>query len=125
MARVHSRDTSPEMLVRRLLHRLGYRYRLHVRPLPGCPDLVFPGRRKVLFVHGCFWHGHDCRRGARMPKTNSEYWEQKIGRNKARDLVQQEALAAAGWAVMVVWECETRDVDGLTARLVAFLEEGQ
>jgi len=121
MRRVRGKDTAPEMIVRRLAHRAGFRFRLHRKDLPGKPDLCFPARRKAIFVHGCFWHGHDCRRGARVPKTNREYWTRKLARNKARDLAQQEALAAAGWAVMVVWECEIRDLAALAGRLGAFL----
>ncbi len=121
MQAVRGKDTRPEWTVRRLLHRLGYRYRLHSDKLPGRPDLVFPGRRKVVFVHGCFWHGHECRRGARMPATNRDYWSKKLDRNKARDLIQQTELIAAGWSVMVVWECEIRDLPALTSRLREFL----
>jgi len=120
MRAVRGKDTAPEWAVRRLLHRLGYRYRLH-GDLPGRPDIVFPIRRKVLFVHGCFWHGHDCPRGARVPKTNRKYWLQKVARNKARDLTQQEALAAAGWKIMVIWECEICDFSALVPRLKDFL----
>ncbi|SHK14991.1 T/G mismatch-specific endonuclease [Ruegeria lacuscaerulensis ITI-1157] len=109
MRAVKAKDTKPEMVVRRLVHSLGYRYRLHRRDLPGCPDLVFSPRRKVIFVHGCFWHGHDCRRGARQPKTNPDYWRQKIERNRTRDNTAQEALKAAGWDVLTIWECEVRD----------------
>lgn len=120
MKAVKGKDTKPEMAVRRLVHSLGYRYRLHRRDLPGCPDLVFGPRRKVIFVHGCFWHGHDCKRGARQPKTNPDYWRQKIDRNRARDHATQEALRAVGWDVMTVWECEVRDVQ-LADRLRLFL----
>lgn len=122
MRAVRSRDTGPEMAVRRLLHGLGYRYRLHRADLPGRPDLVFPGRRRVIFVHGCFWHGHGCPRGARVPKANRDYWLGKIARNVARDAAACAALAAAGWGVAVVWECELRDRPALEARLAAFLE---
>lgn len=121
MRRVRGKDTAPEWSVRRLLHGLGYRYRLHASRLPGKPDLCFPARRKAIFVHGCFWHGHNCRRGARMPKTNCDYWIRKLARNKDRDAAQQDALAAAGWAVMVVWECEIRDLATLAQRLDDFL----
>lgn len=121
MRAVKSRDTKPEMRVRRLLHRAGYRYRLHAADLPGAPDIVFRGRRKAVFVHGCFWHGHDCRRGARMPATNTEYWRRKIGRNVERHARNLETLAANGWAVLTLWECELRDATALRARLEAFL----
>jgi DNA mismatch endonuclease, patch repair protein len=121
MRAVKSRDTKPEMIVRRLVHRLGYRYRLHRQDLPGKPDLTFPGRRKVVFMHGCFWHGHDCARGARVPKNNRDYWTAKIARNQARDANECERLRAMGWSVLTVWECEIKDL-GLESRLRAFLE---
>jgi len=121
MRAVKGKDTAPEMSVRRMLHKLGYRYRLHRKDLPGKPDLVFPGRNAVIFVHGCFWHGHDCKRGARIPKTNTEYWTEKICRNVKRDAQAIKDLEAAGWRVFVVWECDLRDLDTLKDRLVAFL----
>src|SRR5262245_58300852 len=109
MQAVTSKDTAPEMAVRRLLHARGYRYRLHRRDLPGNPDLVFPRLRKVIFVHGCFWHGHDCARGRRVPKSNTEYWVGKVARNRARDADHDRRLKANGWDVLAVWECEIRD----------------
>lgn len=121
MARVRATNTRPELLVRRLVHSLGYRYRLHRRDLPGSPDLAFGPRRKVVFVHGCFWHGHDCRRGSRAPKANPDYWREKIARNRARDADVGERLAALGWAALAVWECETTDREALASRLIAFL----
>jgi DNA mismatch endonuclease (patch repair protein) len=120
MSRVGSKDTAPEWTVRRLLHRLGYRYRLHARHLPGRPDLSFPARRKVVFVHGCFWHGHDCRYG-RLPKSRIDYWRDKIAANRARDLDRILDLAGLGWSALVVWQCETRDPDNLAAKLTRFL----
>src|ERR1700689_5110648 len=99
MRAVKSKDTKPELEVRSLIHHLGYRFRLHRRDLPGTPDLVFPGRRKVIFVHGCFWHGHDCPRGSRVPKANQNYWMRKVARNRERDLASQRALTASGWRV--------------------------
>jgi DNA mismatch endonuclease (patch repair protein) len=107
MRAVRSRDTTPEMIVRRAATALGYRYRLHKAELPGKPDLVFGRRRKVIFVHGCFWHGHNCPRGARTPKTNADYWCAKIGRNVARDQENVTALERAGWRVLTIWECST------------------
>jgi DNA mismatch endonuclease (patch repair protein) len=104
MATVRGRDTRPEMTVRRALHAGGFRYRLHRKDLPGRPDVVLSKHRLVVFVHGCFWHGHDCRRG-RRPSTNTDFWDPKLGRNMERDRAAQEALRAAGWAVEVVWEC--------------------
>lgn len=117
MRRVKSRNTAPEMIVRKALTRLGARYRLHRNDLPGCPDIVLPGRRLAIFVHGCFWHGHDCTRGARVPKQNRDYWVAKVSRNRARDTANQSALAAAGWRVEIVWECALRDAVALAARL--------
>lgn len=123
MALIRHTHTKPELLVRRLLHRLGYRYRLHRRDLPGTPDLVFPSRRTVLFVHGCFWHRHvDCAL-ARLPKSRLEFWAPKLQANKERDARKIEALKAAGWRVGVVWECQLRDRDTLARRLRAFLDE--
>jgi DNA mismatch endonuclease (patch repair protein) len=121
MRRVKSRDTGPEKTVRRLLTGLGARYRLHRKDLPGNPDVVMPGRRLALFVHGCFWHGHDCARGSRAPKQNADYWQAKIGRNRARDTASTAALRAAGWRVETIWECEMKDETALTARLRALL----
>jgi DNA mismatch endonuclease (patch repair protein) len=121
MARIRKTNTQPEIVVRRLAHRLGYRFRLHRRDLPGTPDLVFPGRRKVIFVHGCFWHQHDCRLGRRRPRTREEYWGPKLDRNVARDCFARTELASLGWDVMVVWECEVRDLSRVAARLREFL----
>jgi len=121
MRRVKGRDTGPEMRVRKALTALGARYRLHRKDLPGSPDIVMPGRRLALFVHGCFWHGHDCPRGARTPKANRDYWTAKVGRNRVRDLRVQGELAARGWRVETIWECELKDADGLQARLERLL----
>ena len=123
MRRVKGRDTGPEKTVRRLLTVLGARYRLHRKDLPGKPDIVMPGRRLVLFVHGCFWHGHDCARGARVPKQNRDYWLGKVGRNRARDAASRAALEVAGWRVEVVWECELKDEAGLGERLGGLLKD--
>ena len=117
MRRVGSKDTGPERTVRRLLTSLRLRYRLHRKDLPGAPDIVLPGRRLALFVHGCFWHGHDCKRGARAPKTNADYWRAKIARNVARDAASLAALADLGWRAEVIWECELKTPDALTERL--------
>jgi DNA mismatch endonuclease, patch repair protein len=124
MRAVKSENTSLEMSVRRLVHALGYRYRLHVKDLPGKPDLVFPSRRKVIFVHGCFWHQHACPRGARQPKANPGYWLAKLGRNQERDAQHCATLHAQGWNVLIVWECETKDEARLRKRLLDFLEPG-
>ncbi|MGJ3232909.1 MAG: very short patch repair endonuclease [Oceanicaulis sp.] len=122
MARVKGKDTRPELTVRRLAHALGYRFRLHRKDLPGTPDLAFPGRKKAIFVHGCFWHGHDCARGSRKPKTRAEYWAAKIARNKRRDEEARLGLAQRGWDSLTLWECELKDVDALSDRLRAFLD---
>ncbi|WP_370690145.1 very short patch repair endonuclease [Fluviicoccus sp.] len=121
MRRVKSRDTGAEMKVRRLVWGLGFRYRLHVKDLPGRPDLVFRGRRKVIFVHGCFWHGHDCKRGARVPATNTEYWRAKVAGNVARDAENCRKLGEQDWRWLVVWECQLRDMSPLQERLMQFL----
>ena len=123
MRKVKGRGTGPELTVRRLIWRLGGRYRLNRADLPGKPDIVLADRRLAIFVHGCFWHGHDCPRGARTPKANRDYWVQKIERNRARDVVAQAALATAGWWVETVWECELKDHAALTARVAAWLEQ--
>jgi DNA mismatch endonuclease (patch repair protein) len=121
MQRIRSRDTGPEMLVRRLLHAAGYRFRVHVRSLPGTPDVVFPARRSLLFVHGCFWHQHpNCPR-ATKPSTNAQFWHDKLQRNVVRDGDQLARLQYDGWRVLTVWECETADRDALLARLSEFL----
>lgn len=122
MRAVKGRNTSPEVAVRRLVWRLGGRYRLHARNLPGSPDLVLPRRRLALFVHGCFWHGHDCARGARTPKANRDYWTAKLARNRARDAAALAALAGAGWRAEVVWECELREAAALETRIKAMLD---
>ncbi|MBX3526850.1 MAG: DNA mismatch endonuclease Vsr [Rhodoblastus sp.] len=120
MRAVPGRDTSAELKVRRLLRPIAPGYRLHRKDIPGNPDIAFLGAKKAIFVHGCFWHGHDCRRGARMPKTNTDYWRAKIGRNRARDARHLEDLAALGWRALVVWECELADETALVARLRVF-----
>jgi DNA mismatch endonuclease, patch repair protein len=123
MQAVRSKNTRPELLVRRLLHRNGYRYRLHCKELPGCPDLVFPGRKKVLFIHGCWWHGHDCERGSRIPKTNVIYWTKKVTRNRNRDGDSRKQLEAEGWKVLAIWECELNDASTAMMRLAQFLDK--
>jgi len=124
MARIRSKDSKPEMVVRRLLHAAGYRYRLHRRDLPGSPDLVFPGRRKAIFIHGCFWHRHpdpECRL-ARIPKSRQDFWIPKLEGNFARDLRKQQELASLGWKYLVIWECDLRKPEALRGRIVEFLE---
>lgn len=123
MRAVKSRDTAPELVVRAAVRELGFarRYRLNGASLPGKPDLVFGAMRKAMFVHGCFWHGHACKRGARQPKDNAAYWRAKIAGNRARDIASLKALRQAGWAALVVWECETRDASALKRKLGKFL----
>ena len=121
MQAVKSKNTGPEIAVRSLLHRLGYRFRLHRKDLPGTPDIVFPSRRAAIFVHGCFWHGHGCRIG-QLPKSKLDYWTPKIDANRARDARKLAALAAAGWRSVVIWQCELRDTEALTRRLKTFLD---
>lgn len=123
MRSVKSRNTKPELIVRRLLHRLGYRYRLHRADLPGNPDIVFASRKKVIFVHGCFWHGHSCKRGNRVPKSNTDYWQAKIKRNIERFSQQLTELAEAGWTELTLWECELKDEHSLEQKLKNFLRE--
>lgn len=122
MSLVRKTDTKPEMLVRRLAHSLGYRFRLHRRDLPGTPDITFPRFKKVIFVHGCFWHRHDCRLGARLPATRPEYWLPKLARNVERDQIAEAELARLGWSVFVIWECETRNAAALQGRLRSWLD---
>jgi len=122
MRQVKGSGTGPERTLRRLLTRLGARYRLNRKDLPGSPDIVLPGRRLAIFAHGCFWHGHDCARGARVPKANRDYWLAKVGRNRARDAAAAEALSGSGWRVEVIWECEMKDEAALADRLAALLE---
>ncbi len=122
MSRVRSKDTKPEMIVRRLIFSMGYRYRLHDARLPGSPDLVLAGRRKVVFVHGCFWHRHtDCAL-ARLPKSRLDFWLPKLVGNKVRDQTNQRLLRKLGWRVLVVWECELRDTKRLARKIRRFLE---
>lgn len=121
MSRVRSKNSKPEMLVRRIVHSMGYRYRLHDRRLPGTPDLVFAASKKLIFVHGCFWHGHPCKLGDRPPKSRIEFWSGKIAENKARDMRDEELLAAAGWRLLVLWECELKDQDRLRDILGGYL----
>jgi len=106
MSRIRSSNTAPEMIVRSILHRMGYRYALHCGNLPGKPDIVLTKRKRIVFVHGCFWHAHNCRRGAVRPKTNNQYWTEKIGSNVRRDKKHLKALKAAGWLVMIVWNAK-------------------
>lgn len=121
MQSVGTRNTGPELVVRRLLHGLGYRYTLHSAKLLGRPDIVFPARRKVIFVHGCFWHGHGCSKG-KLPKSKLDYWQPKIARNKGRDERVLLSLRQQGWKPLVVWQCQVKDPSSLQGILVKFLE---
>jgi DNA mismatch endonuclease (patch repair protein) len=122
MGRVAHFNTPPELVVRGVLHRLGYRFRLHRKDLPGRPDIVLPRMKKVVFVHGCFWHRHHCRK-ATTPKSNVDYWQKKFADNMERDKKAVAELQRLGWGSMVVWECQTRDIDALAASLSAFLTD--
>jgi len=122
MSKVRSKNTAPELFVRRLLSGMGYRYRLHVKGLPGKPDIVMIGRRKIIDVRGCFWHGHeDCRYG-KLAKSHQEFWSKKITRNRQRDFENLRSLAESGWQVLVVWQCELKNVEFLKIRLYEFIE---
>lgn len=121
MRAVRSKDTAPELIVRRIAHRLGYRYRLHPSELPGKPDLVFRSRRKVIFVHGCFWHRHRGCARATLPQSNKEFWQQKLESNAKRDSKQVRALQQLGWEALIIWQCETKNTEELACRLKTFL----
>jgi len=125
MSAIRGADTKPEMIVRALAHAMGVRFRLHRRDLPGKPDLVFPSRRKVIFVHGCFWHVHDCPYGRVKPSTNAGFWADKRAGNAARDRRNVASLEAHGWKVLLIWECETRDRERIGHTLRAFLEDSK
>jgi len=121
MSRIRAKDTKPELVVRRLIHSLGYRYRLHKRDLPGWPDVVFSSRHAVIFVHGCFWHRHNCDAGARSPKSRLTYWLPKLNGNKKRDKRNRSNLTRSGWRVLVIWECELANEKNLEAQVRKFL----
>lgn len=122
MQAIRGKDSKPEVAVRRLAHSLGYRYRLHVPELPGKPDLVFPSRRKIILIHGCFWHRHRCRKGRSLPRTHARFWREKLDRNKARDATNRRRLRKLGWEVLVIWECEVKRMNALIERIVGFLD---
>jgi len=122
MSRVRSKNSRPEMQVRRLVSAEGYRYRLHVKDLPGCPDLVFRSRAKVIFVHGCFWHRHEGCALARMPKSRLDFWEPKLEANKQRDARNSQQLAREGWKVLTIWECQLKDTERLQTTIRSFLD---
>jgi len=122
MRRIRSKNTKPEMLIRHVVHAMGYRYRLHSRDLPGKPDLVFRSKKKAIFVHGCFWHQHPACVEGRIPGSRREYWLPKLTRNQERDQIHLDTLAGMGWKTLVLWECEVRDITVLQENLRAFLE---
>ena len=122
MQSVRSEGTSPEIAVRRILRSLGYSYRLHVRRLPGCPDFVLGPSKKIIFVHGCFWHGHRCRAGMNRPRSNQEYWQAKLERNRKRDRQNLRLLRLAGWSALVIWECQLKRRERVVERITEFLE---
>ncbi len=123
MSRVKAKDTQPEVLVRRLVSSLGFRCRRHDAGLPGSPDLVFPGRRKVIFIHGCFWHGHRCKAGRKRPQANRPYWDAKLLRNRVRDRRVRRELRRADWRVLALWECQLKNSERLRRRVQAFLAD--
>jgi DNA mismatch endonuclease (patch repair protein) len=120
MQSVGTKNTGPELALRRLLFGLGYRYRLHSKKLPGSPDIVFPGKKKAIFVHGCFWHGHGCPKG-QAPKSHRNYWQLKLSGNQERDRKKRQQLEALGWSVLIVWQCELKDSESLKQKVVLFL----
>jgi DNA mismatch endonuclease (patch repair protein) len=123
MSRVRHKDTVPELKVRRLVHSLGFRYRLHVRDLPGRPDLVFPARKAVIFIHGCFWHRHSCAAGDRIPKSRVNFWRAKLEGNASRDRRAVRKLRRTGWRVLILWECHLTDGEKLRVKLLRFLDQ--
>jgi DNA mismatch endonuclease, patch repair protein len=121
MRQIRKTDTGPELIVRRMLHGMGYRYRLHGAQLPGTPDIVLTRHRKVIFVHGCFWHRHDCSDGVKLPRSKPEYWGPKFERNRLRDEANIKRLQEMGWKVLIIWECEARQADHVSLALSRFL----
>lgn len=122
MSKVRGKNTTPEIAVRRMLHAMGYRFRLHIGTLPGRPDIVFRKRKKVIFVHGCYWHGHNCSKG-RLSKSNVDFWAEKIDKNKLRDIDNLQRLEEQGWESFTVWQCEIKEAEKLKAKLRDFLSE--
>ena len=123
MRRIRSKNTKSEKKLRSALHKAGFRFRLHYRSLPGAPDIVFPSRRKVIFMHGCFWHSHRCRKSLPLPQTNQDYWATKLNKTKKRDAKNRRRLTALGWHSLVVWECELRAMDRVIEKATRFLNK--
>jgi len=123
MSNIRGKDTKPELIVRKMVHAMGFRYRLYRSDLPGKPDLVFPRLKKVIFIHGCFWHMHSCRYGQVKPATNPTFWETKRLSNKKRDNVKTKKLRQMGWSILVIWECHTKDLNKLSKRISSFLSD--
>ncbi len=123
MSHVGGKDTKPELIVRSILHRMGYRFRLHRRDLPGKPDITLPKYKKVIFIHGCFWHGHEGCPKSKRPDTNKEFWNKKLDKNIARDKINMEKIKELGWDVLVVWTCELKNMDTLKNKIISFLEK--
>jgi len=122
MAKVKQKNTTPELAVRRLIYKMGHRYHLHQKDLPGKPDLVFHNLQKIIFVHGCFWHAHDCKAGQNKPLSNKDYWEDKFNRNRDRDAKNCALLEADGWNILIIWECEIKKDSLLAERIKTFLK---
>lgn len=123
MSKIRGKGSNPEMRLRRLVHGLGFRYRLHVKELPGKPDLVFPAKRAVIFMHGCFWHRHEGCKLARLPKSKLDFWMAKLEANRQRDLIHQRQLSDLGWRVLVIWECELNDIEHVSQIIKKFLRK--
>lgn len=122
MSKIRSKDTSPERVVRSILHKKGYRFRLHRNDLPGKPDIVLPKHKKAIFVHGCFWHQHKCK-NAHLPKSNTQYWKPKFDKNRIRDKEHIKALRKSGWKVLVIWECWLKDLDKVEEKIINFMNK--
>ena len=122
MSRIRKTDSAPELLVRQILHRLGYRFRLYRKDLPGCPDIVLPKYKKIIFVHGCWWHRHNCHLGRRTPKSRTKYWLPKLAANKKRDKENRSKLLKLGWKILVVWECQIKKPERITDKIISFLK---
>ncbi len=121
MSHNKGKNTNPEICVRGLVHSLGYRYRLHRRDLPGCPDMVLPGKKKVIFINGCYWHRHNCKKGRSMPATRKQFWQTKFKKTVARDRKNIKTLKSLGWKILIIWECQIKNIQPLIRKLRQFL----